>query len=181
MNRLTKSKLSLLGNVLIIALYFFLIQTIGNILIVVALLIATMVGLNAFTGKQRREMTNFNTGKKLLNKGQNEDSIHYFEKFIKDMNKNPKLKKTTFLNFGYYTKSYEAMTYNNLGTAHINLEKFKIAEKHLKKAIEIDDEYGIPYVNLTVLETSRGKIDLASEYASRARELGLKVRLGLKN
>jgi tetratricopeptide (TPR) repeat protein len=142
-------------------------------------LISTVILITLFliNRKQKKNYEDFTNGKSLLEKGKYEESIELFGKFLLDMEKRPNLKKTTVFGFGFYTKSYEAMTYNNLGSAYLNLVKLDKAQTYLNKAIEIDSEYGIPYVNLALLSRLDKNFTMMKEYAEKAKELGVNLNL----
>lgn len=61
---------------------------------------------------------------------------------------------------------------NNYGVALIQIERYKEAEDHLKRAIEIQGLNPYPYGNMGIIYTEVGEIDKAKEYYYKSIERG---------
>jgi len=73
---------------------------------------------------------------------------------------------------GFYTRDVEAMTQNNIGAVLIREGNLDQAEYRLAQAIQIDDQYPIPYYNMALLGELRGEREAAVRSLSTAQSLG---------
>lgn len=177
MSQKKKSQITLLVLLFVSVIFIVGVMRIENKLISVSLFMVLFIITTISNIRQKRNYKNFAEGKSLLDKGKYEECTKLFNKFILDMEKKTSLKKTTLFSFGLYTKSYEAMTYNNLGSANLNLGNLDEAQLYLDKAVSIDNDYGIPYVNLALLARLNNDYTKMKDYAKKAKELGVSLNL----
>ena len=114
----------------------------------------------------------FYRGRKLVGRGEWENSLRCFGRFLADLKKRPWLIRLNWLNWGMYTRDIEAMTYNNMGLAHLGLGRLSEAEQHFIRAIEIDSEYPLPYYNRALLEQIKGDTEEAASLLKKSQTLG---------
>lgn len=114
----------------------------------------------------------FYTGRKMMDSGWNADAIKEFEKFLTSLRENPALKHLIWFVWGFYTRDVEAMTQNNIGAVLIREGNLNQAEERLVRAIQIDDQYPIPYYNMALIGELRGDREAAAESLDTAHSLG---------
>ncbi len=153
-------------------IYFALLVVVAAVLFTLALVLdqwlaALGVGVLLFIpGRiQRHFWRDFHEGRKLLESGHPEEAIGCFERFIQKLQENPRLAGYVWLGSSLYTRNAEAMAHSNLGAARLYLHRAEEAEACLRRAIELDGQYPVPWVNLAVLAMLRGdteeaKVDL---------------------
>lgn len=127
--------------------------------------------------KQKESLKSFNIARKLYKKQRYEEAITMFLTFIKEVKEEPEKEKTTILNFGIYTNSAIAMSYNNIGASCIELGHFAKAIESLERSIEVDADYAIPYYNLAVIATARGEDEKVNRYIEKMHALGYKISI----
>lgn len=114
----------------------------------------------------------FYLGKRLLKQDKYADCIKHFESFIEEIEKRRWIKMLMYFTWGIYTMDIEAMTYNNLGTAYLNLKNFDQAKEKFFHAIDLDEKYSIPYYNLAILSAIQQEFPEAETYYNKSKELG---------
>lgn len=127
--------------------------------------------------KQKEQLKTFNVARKLLKKKRYDEAITMFLTFLKEVKENPNKEKTTFLNFGFYTNSAIAMSYNNIGATCIELGHYDKALESLERAVEVDGDYAIPYYNMAVVATMLKDDEKVGHCVERMTALGYKVTL----
>ncbi|MEO1542406.1 MAG: hypothetical protein AAFR75_00055 [Pseudomonadota bacterium] len=115
---------------------------------------------------------NFYTGRKMMDSGWDADAIKEFERFLTSLRENPALKHLIWFVWGFYTRDVEAMTQNNIGAVLIREGNLHQAEERLARAIQIDNQYPIPYYNIALIGELRGDRSAATESLSTAHSLG---------
>ena len=114
----------------------------------------------------------FYTGRRMMDSGWSVDAIKEFEKFLASLRENPALKHLIWFVWGFYTRDVEAMTQNNIGAVLIREGNLDQAEERLVRAIQIDDQYPIPYYNMALVGELRGDREAAAESLNTAHSLG---------
>jgi len=109
------------------------------------------------------------TGRRLMDARRFAEAIPYFERFLQRIEARPGLKRLIWLSPGIYTCDVEAMALNNLGATRLELGEFDQVEAPLRRALFIDPNYPIPYVNLAHLALLRGDSEAAAVASSAAR------------
>lgn len=127
--------------------------------------------------KQKEHLKNFNIARKLYKQGRYNEAISMFLTYLKEVKDTPDQAKTTLLNFGVYTTSSIAMSYNNIGASCMEMGYYQKATESLERAIEVDEAYAIPYYNLAIVATIRGHDELLNRYMSKMTALGYKATL----
>lgn len=177
MTRIQRSKLFVGGIIAIvlvfIAVNFYYLGPIKGL----ASILAVQLLIIWHNRKQKENLKNFNIARKLHKQGRYNEAITMFLTYLKEVKARPDQGKTTLLNFGVYTNSSIAMSYNNIGAACIEMGYYQKAIESLERAIEVDGEYAIPYYNLAIVATIRGNDELFNRYMSKISALGYKVTL----
>lgn len=127
--------------------------------------------------KQKKNLKTFNVARKLQRLKRYDEAITMFLTYLKEVKDHPEKEKTTLLNFGVYTHSTVAMSYNNIGACCIEMGYFSKAVESLQRAVEVDADYAIPYYNLSIIATLRGEDELVSRYIEKLYSLGYKVSM----
>lgn len=160
--------------------YFGLLAAIAAVLFTVALILdqwlaALAIGVLLFIpGRiQRHFWRDFHEGRGLLESGHPEEAIGCFERFIQRLRDNPRLAGYIWLGSSLYTRSAEAMAQSNLGAAWLSLHRMEEAEVCLRRAIELDNQYPVPWVNLAVLAMLRGETQQARVHLLEAQSRGM--------
>lgn len=127
--------------------------------------------------KQKEELKSFNIARKLFKQQRYDEAITMFLTFLKEVKENPNKEKTSLLNFGFYTSSAIAMSYNNIGAACIELGHYDKALESLERAVEVDGDYAIPYYNMAVVATMLKDDEKVGHCVERMTALGYKATL----
>lgn len=127
--------------------------------------------------KQKENLKTFNVARKLFKKGRYDEAITMFLTFLKEAKERPDKERTTILNFGFYTNSAIAMSYNNIGASCIELGHYDKALESLERAIEVDVDYAIPYYNMAVAATMLNDDEKVGHCVERMSALGYKATL----
>ncbi len=122
--------------------------------------------------KQKENLKTFNVARKLHKQGRYNEAINMFLIYLKEVKDSPDKEKTTVLNFGVYTHSTVAMSYNNIGAGCIEMGQYVKAEESLQRAVEVDSDYSIPYYNLAIIATINGEDELVNRYMTKLSALG---------
>jgi len=122
--------------------------------------------------KQKENLKTFNVARKLHKQGRYNEAINMFLIYLKEVKDSPDKEKTTLLNFGVYTHSTVAMSYNNIGAGCIEMGQYVKAEESLQRAVEVDGDYSIPYYNLAIIATINGEDELVNRYMTKLSALG---------
>ncbi|MBN2899143.1 MAG: tetratricopeptide repeat protein [Clostridia bacterium] len=172
MTRIQQSKLFItvvvVASVVFVGVSFYYLGLVKSLLGI--LLIQAFIIFN--NRKQKKNMQTFMVARKLYDKGRYEEAITMFLKYLKEVKEEPDKEKTTLLNFGMYTQSSVAMSYNNIGASCIEMGYFQKAVESLERAIEVDSDYAIPYYNLAIIAMIRGEDELVNRYMSKLDALG---------
>lgn len=175
MSRTTKYKIGYLLLIVVTSLitlcafYFFKIK--NNYLYSIAFLLFLSGRLQGYYFRD------FYKALKLLSNKKYEESILQNQLFLQKIATKPYLKKSNILVWGIYTRDIEAMTYNNLGAAYLELAKLEEATLAFTKAINIDNLYPIPYYNLAVLYEIHKDRAKAEEYSQIAANYGFEASM----
>jgi len=177
MTRIQQSKLLLgvmgLGGLVFIGANFYFLGPVKGLGAVLAIQLFILVT----NRKQKQALKTFNIAKKLHNKKRYDEAITMFLTYLKEVKENPEKEKTTLLNFGLYTNSTVAMSFNNIGAACIEQGYYKKAEESLERAIEEDADYAIPYYNMALIATLRGDDERVNRYLTKTDALGYKLTI----
>ena len=114
----------------------------------------------------------FFRGRRLLGSGQPAQALVPFRRFREQVQRNPWQKRLLWLAWGFYSTDIEAMTWNNIGAAHIELGEWSAAREALGQALAIDGEYPLPHFNRALIATAEGDRQEAQREAEAARRLG---------
>lgn len=117
-------------------------------------------------------LRDFFRGRREMSRGEYDRARESFQTFLARLKARPLIKHSIWLSYAVYSTDIEAMTENNLGACSIEMGSFAEATKHLKRALEIDQNYAIPYVNLAAGHQLSGEPELAEECLAKARSLG---------
>lgn len=140
----------------------------GNLLLPLFLLVLVMVLPGRLQAVFYRDLF---TARRLQAEGRNEESIVHTGRFLETIRERPALKRLLILS-SFYTVDVEAMALNNLGAAQLQLGRWDEADAALRKALELDPEYPIPWFNLAVLAAARGDEEAARRLHADAESLG---------
>jgi tetratricopeptide (TPR) repeat protein len=177
MTRIQQSKLLIgvigIGAVVFIAANFYFLGPVKGLGAVLAVQLFIIIN----NRKQKETLKSFNIARKLHKTGRYEEAITMFLTYLKEIKDNPEKQKTSMLNFGLYTTSTIAMSFNNIGAACIELGHYDKAEESLERAIEEDGDYAIPYYNMSLIATLKGDDELVNRYLSKMNALGYKVSM----
>jgi tetratricopeptide (TPR) repeat protein len=112
------------------------------------------------------------TGRRLMDARRFAEAISHFERFLERLQARPRLKRLIWLSAGIYTHDVEAMALNNIGAARLELGQLDQVESPLRRALAVDPDYPLPYVNLARLAVLRGDVDAALAASTAAKRLG---------
>lgn len=101
-----------------------------------------------------------------------EDGIASAERFLELLDRQPWRQHFIYCFFGIYTWNTRAMALNNLGAAKMELGRIDEAEKPLGEALALDEDYPIPYYNLSIIEAVREDHARSDQLLVKARQLG---------
>lgn len=111
-------------------------------------------------------------GIRLFGRDDFQNSILLFQEFQKEITRNPWKKKLLWMTWSIYTVDVEAMVHFNLGSAYLNAGNIDEAEVHSTRALELDNQYPLPHVNLAMVEWMRENKVRAAEHLKLAADLG---------
>lgn len=111
-------------------------------------------------------------GRRLLDAHAFERSKQHSEKFLAQVQARPWLKRLIWLASGTYSGDPQAMAFNNLGAAELELGETDAARRHLNAAIAIDALYPVPFYNLGQLSLRNEDDEEAGRCFAQARRLG---------
>jgi tetratricopeptide (TPR) repeat protein len=112
------------------------------------------------------------TGRRLMDARRFAEAIPHFERFLERIRARPALKRLICLSPGIYTRDVEAMTLNNLGIARLEVGELDRVEAPLRRALALDPDYPLPYVNLAHLASLHGDVEAAAAASRSAKRLG---------
>lgn len=102
------------------------------------------------------------------------EAIEASERFLGSIAAEPWRRHLIYLMFSVYTWNVEAMARNNLGAAYLMRGHLDEAAQHLNEAKALDEGYPIPYYNLAIIESVRGRIEEGERLFSDAAKRGFK-------
>lgn len=111
-------------------------------------------------------------GRRELDQGNPAAALPRFERFLATIRAMPWRRHLLWLSWSLYTPSVEAMTLNNIGSAHFALGENDSADIAWRAALARDPLYPIPYSNLALLAAARGDSTAAEELLASAKALG---------
>jgi tetratricopeptide (TPR) repeat protein len=111
-------------------------------------------------------------GLRLLNAREFSESKRHSELFLAQVRSQPWIKNLVWLGSSTYSHDPEVLALNNLGAAELNLGERESAEAHFKKAIELDNQCPLPFVNLSILYEQSGNAEEATRCIESAIRLG---------
>jgi tetratricopeptide (TPR) repeat protein len=114
----------------------------------------------------------FFLGRRLIRRGQLQEAMEHFQKFLNQVKTHPWLKKMIHLRWAAYTGDVEAMAWSNLGVIHINLGNVDAAESAFQMASETDPSYPIPYFNLSLIALIKDRDSEARQLWQKAYDFG---------
>lgn len=103
---------------------------------------------------------------------QHKQALTEFENFLIKLKHKKWLKKAIWLGGFVYTKDIEAMTLNNAGACSLELGDLENSKSYLESALLLDNEYPIPYFNLSIISEVKGNHQLAITNLNKSIELG---------
>ena len=170
MSRVARYKLGYVAVFVVVLLLCLLILYLGNWNVRIALAVALVVFLpGRIQGLLFRDLFR---GRVELDRNNPSAALSHFERFLLLVQSQPWRKPALWLSWSTYTPNVEAMTLNNIGSAHLALGNEGAAIDAWRRALELDRLYPIPLVNLSVVEEARGSTARAAECLSEARRLG---------
>jgi tetratricopeptide (TPR) repeat protein len=101
-----------------------------------------------------------------------QEAAERYQRFETKLLATPWRKLAIGLQFGIYTFDGVALARNNVAQSLINLGDLDGAEQWLRRALQRDPMYAVPYLNLGVIAALRG------DQVRAAREIGKAVQLG---
>jgi tetratricopeptide (TPR) repeat protein len=177
MTRIQQSKLFigliLLGFTAFIAANFYFLGPVKGLAAVLAVQLFVIWN----NRKQKKNLKNFNIARKLYKDKRYDEAITMFLTYLKEVKEAPDKEKTTLLNFGLYTNSSIAMSYNNIGASCMEMGYYQKAVESLERATEVDEDYAIPYYNLAIIATIRNDDELVNRYMTKLSALGYATTL----
>jgi len=111
-------------------------------------------------------------GRQLTRQRKWQEAAKRYQRFETKLLAAPWRKLAIVLYFGIYTFDGVALARNNVAQSLINLGDLDGAEQWLRRALQRDPMYAVPYLNLGVVAALRG------DQARAAREMGKAVQLG---
>lgn len=88
---------------------------------------------------------------RLMKIGQFEAAIEQLNAYLHRLEDHPQLEPIGFLSGRLYTNSRRAMALFNMGVCYLEKGELETAKGYFKHAIEIDELYPKPYVNLAII------------------------------
>ena len=101
-----------------------------------------------------------------------ENGIASAERFLEQLDRQPWRQHFIYCFFGIYTWNTRAMALNNLGAAKMELGRIDEAEVPLGEALALDEDYPMPYYNLSIVEAVREDHARSDHLLAKARQLG---------
>jgi tetratricopeptide (TPR) repeat protein len=92
----------------------------------------------------------------LFSEGRFNEAIDAGKAFLADLQRQPWRRHYIYCHFGFYTWDVEAMAYNNVGAARMELGELDQAERDFRYAWQKDPEYPLPPFNLAIIAHVRG-------------------------
>ncbi len=157
----------LIGTLSVLALI--VINVTGSRPWVVAVVILSLLIPGRLQGLLFRD---FFRGRGALDRGDGSSALTHLQTFLATIHSQPWRKPALWLSWSFYTPSVEAMTHNNIGSAHFCLKDFDAAANSWTVALEIDPQYPIPHANLALIAAARSDSSVARLHLDRAKELG---------
>lgn len=115
----------------------------------------------------------FFAGRRYMKKKQWVDALSAFQAFEQELGASSWKRHFSYLASGIYTRDPVAIARNNIGVVHLENGKLDLAEAGFRSALERDNDYAVPHLNLAVIAAKRG------DSASMEQRLGEAQRLGL--
>ena len=111
-------------------------------------------------------------GLRLLNARRYEESRLHSVLFLEELRQRPYLRHLVWLGSSTYSHNPEVLALNNLGAAESKLGQLDSARQHLERAIELDPQCPLPFLNLGIIHASNEEFDAAERCFSEATRLG---------
>jgi tetratricopeptide (TPR) repeat protein len=175
MNRTTVLKLTYILMLLILSLtaFFMIFFIIPRTYLIITLLSAGIILL--IPGRiSQFYYQKFYKGRVLCDKGEYNSSIQYFNDFLQDISKAKWKKVVLWFTWSIYTVDIEAMTNYNIGSVYLNIGDLKKCEIYSNTALQYDNKYPLPYINLAMIELLTGNKEKALYFIDQMKKLGYK-------
>ena len=117
----------------------------------------------------------FYTGRKYMNKNDLDKALYHFLQFEHCIEEKPWKKTILWMNWSIYTIDVLAMVKHNISSIYISKGEYEKAEKYIKEALDIDNKYPLPYLNLSIINIVNGKKE---EYINNIKK---SIKLGMNN
>ena len=117
----------------------------------------------------------FYTGRKYMNKNDLDKALYHFLQFERCIEEKPWKKTILWMTWSIYTIDVLAMVKHNISSIYISKGEYEKAEKYIKEALDIDNKYPLPYLNLSIINIANGKKE---EYINNIKK---SIKLGMNN
>ena len=117
----------------------------------------------------------FYTGRKYMNKNDLDKALYHFLQFEHCIEEKPWKKTILWMTWSIYTIDVLAMVKHNISSIYISKGEYEKAEKYIKEALDIDNKYPLPYLNLSIINIANGKKE---EYINNIKK---SIKLGMNN
>jgi tetratricopeptide (TPR) repeat protein len=114
----------------------------------------------------------FFRGRRALDSGQPDAAVGHFNTFLATLEARPWLRRLVWLGWPGYSADPAAMTWTNLGAAHLRAGRSESARAALERAVQIDPLTPLPWYNLGLLHAGLGDAGAADRAFVEARRLG---------
>jgi tetratricopeptide (TPR) repeat protein len=109
--------------------------------------------------------------RRALARGDRAGAAALWERFLGELARRPALRR---FGWGLYTGDFEALTWNNLGVCWLGRpDTIPRAREAFARALALDPLYGMPHVNLGLLERVAGNLEASEQHFAEARRLGV--------
>jgi tetratricopeptide (TPR) repeat protein len=115
-------------------------------------------------------------GRSLMKQGKWDDAALELAAFEHEQSTVAWRRALAFLFVGSWTSDGVAVARGTLGAIRLEQGRLDEAEAHLKRAVEKDPGYALPYANLALVAARRGDTAAADAHRARAHQLGFRPR-----
>lgn len=115
-------------------------------------------------------------GRRRMRQRRWEDALRHFERFEERLLASPARQRIAWLYLSLYASDGIAVVRNNTGVVLLNLGRLDEAQAALDGALQVDELYAVPHVNLAIIAAYRGESEVAQAHLARAEDLGYRTQ-----